>query len=78
MKKIAAFALSLCVLSSATFAQSVPPTNLTAGALLVPGGAPTIVVAGGVAGGGIALAILPLVLLAALSGSNGTPGTPGT
>ena len=69
MKKIAAIALSLSVLSSSAFAQAAP-TSPTVGALLAPTAAPTIVVAGGLAGSGIVLALVPLLLLAVLSGSS--------
>ena len=77
MKKIAAIALSLSVLSSAAFAQAVVVVDPTAGAAVAPGAAPTVVVAGGLAGAGIALAILPLVLLAVIAGG-GSSNTPGT
>ncbi len=70
MKKIIAIALSLSVLSSAAFAQAAPSGSPTGGAFLAPSAAPTVVVAGGLAGGGIALALVPLLLLALLSGSS--------
>jgi len=76
MKKIAAIALSLSVLTTAAFAQDVPVVDPLTGAAIAPGAAPTVVVAGGVAGASAALALIPLVLLAAvLGGSSGTPGS---
>ena len=76
MKKIAAIALSLAILSSTAIAQTTPPVDPTTGATVAPGQAPTVVITGGIAGGGIALALLPLLLLAlVLGGSSSTTTT---
>ena len=75
MKKIAAIALSLAVLSSAAIAQTPPLVDPVTGATVAPGTAPTVIIAGGIAGGGIALALLPLLLLFAIGGGSGGSGS---
>ena len=73
MKKIAAIALSLAILSSTAIAQTTPPVDPTT---VAPDTAPTVTITGGIAGGGIALALLPLLLLAlVLGGSSSTTTT---
>ncbi len=79
MKKIAAIALTLSVIGSSAFAQSVPPVDPTAGAEVAPTNAPTVVVGNGLTGGaGIALALVPLLLLAVLSGGSSNSSSHGT
>ena len=75
MKKFAAIALSLAVLSSAAIAQTPPVVDPTTGAAVAPGQAPTVIITGGIAGGGIALALLPLLLLLAIGGGSGGSGS---
>lgn len=66
MKKVATLVLGLSLIGSMSVAQTVTSQP-----------APAVVVAGGLAGNGLLLALLPLLLLGALGGGGGT-GTAGT
>jgi hypothetical protein len=70
MKKIAAIALGLSLVSSAVVAQT------TTAPAVPTDGAPEVVIAGGIGAGGIVLGALGLLLLAGLGGRN-NPGDGG-
>ena len=63
MKKGLVFALSLSLISTSAFAQTVPATPT-----VTPPVQPQTTVIAAVGGGGLALALLPLLLLALLAG----------
>ena len=71
MKKIAVIALGLSLAWSGAYAQTTPVVPGATAAPVAPATAPTVVIAGGLAGSGILLALLPLLLLGLLGGGNG-------
>ena len=63
MKKVAFLVIGLSTIGSMSFAQTPP---------IVPIPAPQVIIAGGLGGAGLGLALLPLLLVAALGGGGTT------